>query len=313
MAAFDPLACAACGDALLPSRDLDAEPPVTISCGHTLCGQCGDAIALLTDPVCPICKRGLDGATAANVALRTLSVYLGAASSESAVSVPAPAAESEVHCVSHAGVPATHGCCCAFAAMCAECVAAAHSTGAHDVRELWAPGTPAALSAWLSERALCCRAAGEGQSAAAARVIATATELKHRQEQAVHAITARTQAVKDAVDAKAGVLLSAASRAVGPRAKVLDAQCDALLVSASQMELYGRLCDAAVASGSVQSLVATAAAVTRVQALVDAKFTGPAATADIAVACDLACVVDALQHAPMQLLADVSAAGPCHG
>lgn len=61
--------CPACDEALADSSASTDVALATLSCGHSVCPTCGDALTLVPSPVCPVCKECIVGDIIPNNAL----------------------------------------------------------------------------------------------------------------------------------------------------------------------------------------------------------------------------------------------------
>jgi DNA-binding beta-propeller fold protein YncE len=68
------IVCPLCAQSF--KRDPDGQRPMSVSCGHSFCSDCVDALLLVPEPVCPVCSSEITQDTVFNVGLADFSEEL---------------------------------------------------------------------------------------------------------------------------------------------------------------------------------------------------------------------------------------------
>ena len=273
------LVCATCG-VPLSATTLDAVP-VHLSCGHTACSGCVNAVAVMDDIPCPVCRAIVQPNAVRNVSLGAFcdSVRVALCSHEGSTTgslpptdtasasdgnfdmaqgplaqsaggaVPSELLSHHVNCVSCEGVPlpATAYCQTCAAVVCNACKSTkhGHSTGC-TVQELLATSVVDDTTVdLLRARSASLRASASMCTEFAQRAPALKRQLQTQAADSCAKLTVAVAELKATLDAVCADALAAAKLECRRREKALDAQADAAAVSAGQLALAAGVCESA--------------------------------------------------------------------
>ena len=347
-ASMPPMRCVSCDLPLRGSVAPDGDRRVAaISCGHTLCVSCAEALVSADVPMCPYCNATISKRVTVNVGLSMLAEEAFLAGQKEAElsqstfvcfecsaldDIDTPAVYKcmvcierplcEVHgpahaqlrshainrlgvavssvagtagrCITHPGCDLNFFCVTDGTPVCRDCLALSHPRGEHEILELAAAADK--LAATLTER----KAAYSNFITECDKHAEVMQEVKsglaRAHTAAVGEFTTAVDSVQAALVSRKKTALAAAESKLGSRMKVLNSQQDGLFVSAGQAAAAVTMCEASVASGSALRMASAVSGCKQVDPLLGMQFDGPRTTADFAINCNTAAVLDAVNR-----------------
>ena len=243
------ICCPSCGDPFTATGDA---APVAIKCGHWFCAGCSHAITNVTTPKCTVCGSGIDDAVVVDAALAALVDASVKSPVESGTQLSLGKRATKKR-----GVAATSLCCsvhtsatavgvseCDLTLQCAACFKAAKSAGvaAHALSD-----AAAAIRAGLAQKERNLVSSARKASAATCALENVRERIRERSAACVAKLDAEAAALKAAIDARVASTKAIIAAEVAARMKAIDAQLDAVDVTASQLRVGAELCAAVLA------------------------------------------------------------------
>ena len=218
--------------------------PQIASCGHSICFACASAMASLAPPMCLVCKAVISDIFTPNDVLAlfcTENVRECGDDSTSSATFPTLADISVSVDSGSTLIPEQimHS---------SEGIDAASSVGGESVETCEGVPPPDAPSAHLMILAAQCTAGAANAMMYHSTVESARARMISRKEASVVSLHADVAAMKAAIDAHVAELVAQANKELNMRLKALDAQLDALTVTAGQLSSAAMLCERACRS-----------------------------------------------------------------
>ena len=266
--------------------------PHSLSCGHVVCADCAAVIVNLASPMCTLCHTSVDEVYLPDPALATFAQALQREQTGSDEPAVCPNSGSEPSslplptfppCGRHQHTEACSICCDDGELVCSVCETDAHA--GHVVFALHA------ASSFLRGKLVEARAACESGAMSCVSSMNPLQSARSRMERdclaSLNSMDAAVAAVKAALDAHAAKVRGAIQRKLKARLKALDAQVDAVAVSATQLSCGVALADSLLANGAASSLeLARCYDSLRRMIVLDVPYRGPAVSTVLTVVTD---------------------------